>query len=64
MATTRQYSDKLLMFLLKGHMPEKYGDRLRLEAAVDAKTQELAERYGLSVQEVETKARKLLRATD
>ena len=62
--TIQAYSDRLAMFLLKGLMPERYGDHVRLEAAVDAKTQELAERYGLTVGDVQNRARRLLQAAE
>lgn len=53
-----QYSDSLMMFLLKGSNPDKYGDKLsiRTEAEVRGRVAELARNMGLDPDELLTLA--------
>ena len=56
-------SDVLLIFLLKAHRPEKFGDRIRVEttvADVDREALRIAEEMGLDVSEVQAEARRIL----
>ncbi len=57
-------SDQLLMFLLRGLRPERYGARLDLHVDLHREAERMAERLGCSVEEVleaaERKAREVL----
>ena len=49
-------SDVLLIFLLKAHRPEKYADRLQVEHVIRKRSQELADRFGMTPAEVVAQA--------
>jgi hypothetical protein len=53
-------SDVLLIFLLKAHRPERYADRLQVEHIVRKKAAELADRFGMTPEEVVAQAEALL----
>lgn len=49
----REYSDTLLIFLLKGRAREKYGDQVRIDfGAVRAEAERLAKEYDLDPEEL------------
>ena len=53
-------SDLLLIFLLKAHRPERYADRLQVEHVVRKRAAELADRFGMTPEEVLAEAEALL----
>jgi hypothetical protein len=59
-AVTR-YSDTLLIFLLKGIRPEKYGDRIKVDMQIRAEAERLAQKLGLSVDDVIAQAEDIIR---
>ena len=54
-------SDTLLIFLLKAHRPELYADRLQVEHIVRKRAAELADRFGMTSDEVVSQAEEMLR---
>lgn len=51
--TVREYSDTLLIFMLKARSPEKYRDRIDVTTgAVQTEAQRIAEKFGKTVDEV------------
>lgn len=59
------YSDTLLIFLLKGNMPEKYGDRVQVvtEERILGRVEEMAKKLGVDPTTLLETAR-MLAATD
>ena len=54
-------SDLLLIFLLKAHRPERYADRLQVEHVIKKRAQALADKFGMTSDEVVAQAESLLR---
>lgn len=53
-------SDVLLIFLLKGHFPDRYRDNIKVEHALAEKLRKLAEAEGLDADEVVAEANRIL----
>lgn len=54
-------SDTLLIFLLKAHRPERFADRLQVEYVIRKRAQKLADRFGMTAEEVVAQAESVLR---
>lgn len=58
----REYSDTMLIFLLKAARPDKYRDRLRIDMNImDSEAERLAEEFGLSKAEVLAEAQRVFK---
>lgn len=57
---TIDYSDTLLIFLLKGRRPEKYAERHKHTVAVRQEAERMAKEFGLDVDAVLAEAEKIL----
>jgi len=53
-------SDTLLIFLLKAHKPELYGEKVRLDVIIRQTAEQVAQRTGLSVEQVLAEAERIV----
>lgn len=58
--TIREYSDTLLIFLMKGALPSKYRERIDITMDVTAEARRLAQELGLSEADVLAEAEAIL----
>lgn len=58
--TIREYSDTLLIFLMKGALPTKYRERVEITMDVTAEAKRLAAEFGLDESEVLAEAQAIL----